>query len=259
MMQIEARSLSVGYRDQHVIESVSLTLRTGELVALIGPNGAGKSTLIRALAGLQPISSGAVLFDGRDHVQVTRQERARRVAYLAQKQNADWPLRAYDVVMLGRLPHRAAFVGESEADHVAVEKALRAVDMLDCRNRILDELSGGERARILLARALAVEAPLLLADEPVAALDPLHQLRVMDLLQARVKQDGDGIVIVLHDLALALRYCDRVILLDHGRVLVDGAPDLLTDDLIAEAYRVDVIRGWHSGKPFVLPWQTRET
>lgn len=257
-MQIEAQSLSVDYGRNRIINSLSLTLRSGELVGLIGPNGAGKSTLVRALAGLQPISSGRILLDGIDDAMVARQDRARRIAYLAQKQNADWPLRAYDIVMLGRLPHRSAFAGETDADRHAVDEALRAVDMSAFRDRILDQLSGGERARILLARALAVEAPFLFADEPVAALDPLHQLRVMDLLQTRVKEKGEGVMIVLHDLALAMRYCDRIVLLDHGKIIIDGAPDLLSDQVLAEVYGVDVIRGTFGGEAYLLPWSKRD-
>lgn len=253
-MRIEAHALCVGYHDKRVIESVSLTLRTGEFVGLIGPNGAGKSTLIRALAGVQPALSGRILWDGQDEMSLSRQERARRVAYLAQKQNADWPLRAYDVVMLGRLPHRSAFEAEREEDRLAVERALKAVDMVSFRDRILDQLSGGERARILLARALAVEARLLFVDEPVAALDPLHQLRVMELLRSRVAK-GEGVVVVLHDLTLAMRYCDRIILLDRGSVRIDGAPDLLNDAILRDVYGVDVMRGVYEGQSFVLPWQ----
>lgn len=256
-MQIEAQSISVDYGTSRVIDQVSLTIRAGEFVGLIGPNGAGKSTLIRALAGLQPISSGQILWDGKNENEVSRIERAQRVSYLAQKQSADWPLRAYDVVMLGRLPHRASFGGETEADRSAVERALIAVGMSDFRDRILDQLSGGERARILLARALAVEAPILFADEPVAALDPLHQLKAMELLRAHVNA-GEGVVAVLHDLTLAMRYCDRLILIDHGKIRMDGRPAILTDDILADVYSVDVIRGSHDGQNFILPWRTRD-
>lgn len=258
-MQIEAKSLVVEYGDTRVISSVSLTLRTGELVGLIGPNGAGKSTLVRTLSGLQNAASGQILIDAQVAALIERQDRARRIAYLAQKQNSDWPLRAYDIVMLGRLPHRSAFAGETAADRHAVEAALRAVDMWEFRDRILDQLSGGERARILLARALAVEAPFLFADEPVAALDPLHQLRVMDLLRERVRQKSEGVVIVLHDLALAMRYCDRLILLDQGAIRMDGAPQALTDEIIADVYGVQVHRDVIDGQEIVIPWSVSQS
>lgn len=256
-MLIEAQSISVDYGPVRVMDQVSVVIRTGELVGFIGPNGAGKSTLIRALAGLQPLSSGELLFNDKAAMAVPRTERARHVAYLAQQQNADWPLRAYDVVMLGRLPHRASFGSETAADREAVARALQAVGMNGFRDRVLGQLSGGERARILLARALAVEAPILFADEPVAALDPLHQLKTMDLLRSRVNA-GQGVVAVLHDLTLALRYCDRIVLLDQGKIRIDGPPDLLTDDVLAEVYSVDVIRGSYDGCAYVVPWQTRQ-
>lgn len=251
-MKIEAQDLCVDYGTTRVLERVSLSIRTGELVGLIGPNGAGKSTLVRALAGLQHANAGRVTWNGADENQITRAERARLIAYLAQKQNADWPLRAYDVVMLGRLPHRASFGGETDTDRQAVERAFASVELHGFHDRILDHLSGGERARVLLARALAVEAPILFADEPVAALDPLHQLRVMDLLKARVTK-GDGVVVVLHDLALAMRYCDRLVLLDKGAVRMDGVPSLLTDDLIQDVYGVDVYRAMGDGQEIVVP------
>lgn len=257
-MQIEAHSISVGYGARRVLHDLSVSLRSGEFVGLIGPNGAGKSTLIRALAGVQDVASGRILIGGRDAVTLTRQERARCMAYLAQKQTADWPLRAYDIVMLGRLPHRAAFAREKQVDHDAVVAALHAVDMSEFGDRILDQLSGGERARIMLARALAVDAPLLFADEPVAALDPLHQLRVMDLLQARVRQKCKGVVIVLHDLALAVRYCDRILVLDHGQIKLDASPDHLSEQILAEVYGVDIARGLFEGGSYLLPWRIRD-
>lgn len=256
-MRIEAKALCVDYGSVQVLNTVSVALQTGELVGLIGPNGAGKSTLLRALIGLQSLSSGCVIWNGMDVSHIPRQDRAKSVAYLAQKQNADWPLRVDDVVMLGRLPHRAPFSGESDGDRHAVKRALAAVDMQSARDRVLDHLSGGERARVLLARALAVEAPLLFADEPVAALDPLHQLRVMDLLQDRVRR-GEGVVAVLHDLALAMRYCDRLIVMDKGAIRMDGPPSALTDTIIAEVYGVEVHRETHQGQDIVIPWRVAE-
>jgi iron complex transport system ATP-binding protein len=141
----------------------------------------------------------------------------------------------------------------SAEDHTAVERALVAADVAYLRLRASSTLSGGERMRVLLARALAVEAEMLLADEPVAALDPLHQLRIMQLLRATA-QKGAGVVVVLHDLTLATRFCDRIVLLADGRVLLDDAPSALSDDLIAKAYGVATFRGLYGGQPFVLPW-----
>jgi iron complex transport system ATP-binding protein len=217
-MRIEAIGVTVRYGDQRALDGVDCAVRAGEMVALIGANGAGKTTLMRVLAGLQAPNAGEARYDGKTAHEFGRVPLARRVAFLAQGGAAQWPLRVDHLVALGRLPYR------------------------------------GERARALLARALAVEADILLADEPVAALDPLHQLSAMELLRA-VAAKGAGVVVVLHDLTLAVRFCDRVIALAGGRIVADGPPSALTDAVVAEAYGVEVLRGEHRGEPFILPWK----
>ena len=195
-------------------------------------------------------------YDGRSLKQLGRDGLARRLAYLAQSGSADWPLSVEAIVGLGRLPHRRAFSPPNETDRAAVERALASAELTVLRERTLAQLSGGEQARALLARALAVEAEWLLADEPVAALDPLHQLRTMSLLRAQVAR-GAGVVAVLHDLTLAVRFCDRLIVLANGRILADGPPSALTEAVIAEAYGVTALRGEHEGEPFVVPWAAK--
>jgi iron complex transport system ATP-binding protein len=194
-----------------------------------------------------------VRYDGKPRREMGQATLARRLSFLAQGGNVYWPLRVDHIVALARLPHRRPFAGMSAEDHAAVERAIAAVDITHLRLRTAATLSGGERMRVLLARALAVEAEMLLADEPVAALDPLHQLRIMELLRSAA-QKGVGVVVVLHDLTLASRFCDRIVLLADGRVLLDGAPSELSDQLIAEAYGVTTFRGEHGGQPFVVPW-----
>src|SRR5262249_18851700 len=159
-------------------------------------------------------------------------------------------MRAETLVGLGRLPHRRPFQGPSSIDKAAIERAMIAADAIALRDRTLGEVSGGERMRILLARALAVEAEILPADGPIAALDPLHQIQVMTLLRSTGRA-GHGIVVVLHDLALAARYCDRLVLLAHQGIIAEGAPAaVLTDAHIRKAYAVEVVRGEHDGVPF---------
>jgi iron complex transport system ATP-binding protein len=195
-----------------------------------------------------------VLYAGRTAPEIGVRQLARSVSYLAQGGEVHWPMRTDALVALGRLPHRQSFGGDGWRDREAVERAMAAADVTHLRNRTLGQVSGGERMRILLARALAVEGELLLADEPTSALDPLHQLQVMQLLQSTARA-GKGVIVVLHDLALAMRFCDRLVLLAEGGVLVQGAPaEVLTDAFVARAYGVNAVRGERDGVPFLLPW-----
>jgi len=254
-MEIEAKNIAVRFGRTQVLQGVDFAVRPGEMVGLIGPNGSGKTSLLRILAGLRPAEAGTVRYGGRTAAEIGRRELARQIAYLAQGGNVHWLMRVETLVALGRLPHRRPFQGPDSADRDSIERALAAADVVQFRARTMGEVSGGERMRILLARALAVEAGMLLADEPIAALDPLHQLQVMDLLRATTRRGG-GVIVVLHDLALAARFCDRLVLLAHGGVLAEGPPrDVLTDHHLARAYGVEVVRGEHDGVSFVLPWR----
>jgi len=253
-MRIEAEDVFVRLGSVDALQGVDFTADAGEIVGLIGPNGSGKTTLLRALANLRDPDRGRVRYAGRSAAEAGAAELSRQIAYLAQGGEVHWPMRVEALVALGRLPHRRSFQKGGEADRLAVERAMAAADVAPLRERTMSQISGGERMRVLLARALAVEAPMLLADEPVAALDPLHQLQVMDLLRQKAASGG-GVVVVLHDLALAARFCDRLVLLDRGRVLASGTPRaVLTDANIAAAFGVDVVRGEHDGAGFVLPW-----
>lgn len=254
-MRIVTEGLAVGHGGSPVLSGIDLAIAPGELVGLIGPNGSGKTTLLRALAGLAPPLAGTVRYDGHDAAAVGRRTLARRLGYLAQGGEVHWSQRAREVVALGRLPHRSPFAGPGPQDAEAVRRALAQADATHLAHRPVATLSGGEKARVLLARALALDGEMLLADEPVAALDPLHQLRVLELLRAAVGR-GMGVVAVLHDLAQAVRFCDRVILVAGGRVAGDGPPlDVLGDAAIADAYGVRVARAVYEGAAFLLPWQ----
>ncbi len=249
MVRLDNVSVTLGAR--RVVEGVSANLGGG-VVGLIGPNGAGKSTLVRAMAGLIP-AEGAILIDGVAIAALPLKDRARRVAYLPQGQAVHWPLTVERLVALGRLPHLAPFARPAEADALAIEQALERTELLALRDRPVDALSGGERARVLLARALAVEAPLLLADEPLAALDPAHQIEVMGLLRAEAAR-GATVIAVLHDLTLAARWCDRLLLIDQGRLVADGTPaKVLTADRIGTVYGVSAFIGEAQGEPLIVP------
>ncbi|WP_089174276.1 ABC transporter ATP-binding protein [Bosea sp. AS-1] len=258
-MTIEARAIAVTLGGKPILQAVDLDLRPGEVLGLIGPNGAGKTTLLRVLAGLLAPTSGTLRYDGDDPAALGRQALARRVAYLAQGGDTAWPLSVEAVIGLGRLPHRRPFAGPSKADVTAIDRALEACDAERFRDRTVDTLSGGERRRVLLARALAVEAPYLLADEPLAGLDPLHQLEVMELLR-QTARGGAAVVVVLHDLTLAARFCDRLVLLDRGRRVAEGAPaEVLDEERLATVFGVTALRGSHDGEPLLLPWRAHSS
>ena len=198
-----------------VLEGVDLSVAAGELVAVVGPNGAGKSSAIRALAGLLPLSGGHALLGGDDVASLSPGERAGRAAYLPQERRIAWNLPAIEVAALG-----APFLTD------AAERARAALDEVEAghlADRGVAEMSGGERARVLLARALATGARALLADEPTTGLDPEAQLMVLERLKARAAA-GQGVLVSLHDLALAARFADRIVVLDAGRVVADAAP-----------------------------------
>lgn len=253
-MKIEAFDVSVRAGERTILAPVSLTIDRPGLVGLIGPNGAGKSTLMRVLAGLHPPNTGAVRYDGLTADRMGRDVLGRRLSYLAQSGRVHWPLKVERVVALGRLPHRQRPGPAADCDRAAIEAAMRATHISALRNRPASTLSGGERMRVLLARALAVEADVLLADEPIAALDPYHQLEVLDLLRDLATR-GTTVIAVLHDLSLAYRYCDRLILLSGGRMLADDAPGaVLTDTNLEETFSVLAHRVRVAGEDHIVPW-----
>jgi len=240
---LKGEGLTARLGERRVLEGIDLKLGKGEVVGLIGPNGAGKTSALRALLRLLPLEAGRITLLGREVSQEPAHALAGRAAYLPQGQGVHWPLTVERLVALGRLPHRTAWQALGEEDRAAVERALAAADAKHLVGRVVTDLSGGERARVLLARALAVEAPLLLVDEPIVSLDPYHQLSVMDTLRAEAGRGG-GVLVVLHDLGFAARYCDRLYLLDAGRLIAEGGPaEVLREDLLESVYRVRVRRG----------------
>lgn len=253
MVTLCAQALSVRLGRHAAVRDVDVTLAPGMLVGIVGPNGAGKSTLIRALLGLIRPQAGRVLIDGQDVATLNRRVIARAIAYLPQGQTLHWPLLVERLVALGRLPHLGPLSRLSADDAAAVDAAMLRADVQHLQGRVATELSGGERARVLLARALAVGARGLIVDEPLAALDPGHQIDVMELLRSTAR-DGSLVVTVLHDLTMAARYCDRLLLMDGGAVVADGAPlDVLTPDALDRVYGVTARIDRCGAVPLILP------
>lgn len=220
MILLEASSVNVRLGDIHAVRDASLAVNAGEVVALLGPNGAGKSTLMRAMAGLRS-HTGSVRHAGTDLARMDAMTRARSFAWLPQERLAHWPMPVADLVMLGRLPHVAFAHRPGPADFERVEAAMAMMQVDHLRARPADALSGGELARALIARAIAQDTPLIMADEPAAGLDPAHQLRLMGAFR-QLANGGRGILVSIHDIELAARWADRIVLMKGGSILADG-------------------------------------
>ncbi|MGO4525763.1 ABC transporter ATP-binding protein [Microvirga sp. 2MCAF35] len=244
MTRLEARSLRVDLGTRRALDGIDLSLEPGRFTVIVGPNGAGKTTLLRSLAGLAVPAQGEIVLGETSLVRMSAGARARVIAYLPQGGGVAWPLPVASVVALGRLPHGENPDRLPETGQQAVASALRSVGLQDFAPRPVTALSGGERARVLLARALATQAPVLLADEPVAALDPRHQLVVIEVLKARA-QAGTTVVAIMHDLTLAARFADDIVLLHRGKVESSGPPEtVLTEERLAAIFgiRAQVLR-----------------
>lgn len=233
MSLLSLHDLSVTLRGRSVFSGITLEIGAREVVCLIGPNGAGKTSLMRAALGLIPSGGRSSLS------RLTPQQRAKAVAWMPQAREIAWPIKVEDLVALGRLPH---------GDHAPapVEAAIAKMGLESLRKRRATNLSGGEQARALLARALAQETPLLMADEPTAGLDPAHQIATMEVFGA-LAAEGHGVLLSLHDIGLAARHCTRLVMLAEGRLLADGPPEeVLTDALLARGFG---ITAYHAQTP----------
>ncbi|MEU6498496.1 heme ABC transporter ATP-binding protein [Streptomyces californicus] len=250
---VEAVGLSVRLGGRQVLDSVDLTAHAGEVVALVGPNGAGKSTLLAALAADLPAGSGEVRIDGRSTADWSAPELALRRSVLPQSAALSFPFPVEDVVRMGRAPW--AGTEREDEDDAAVAAAMAATEVTRFAGRPFSALSGGEKARVALARVLAQRAPLMLLDEPTAALDLRHQELVLRICRERAAA-GDAVVVVLHDLGLAAAYADRAAVLHEGRIAELGPPEqVFGGDLLGEVYRqpVEVFPHPRTGKPLIVP------
>jgi iron complex transport system ATP-binding protein len=266
-MTLSVAALEVRYGSHVAVRPASFELPRGHLVGLIGPNGAGKSSLLRALAGVGA-HTGRVTWCGQDLRDLTPRQHAKIVAYLPQTATVHWPMRVRDLVALGRLPHRNYGSEPSSADAEAIDWAIGQAELAPFADRAADRLSVGERARVLLARALAVRAPILLVDEPIAMLDPYHQLQIMSVLRsyaaapaANGRPDAPQplVIAVLHDLALAARFCDRVLLVDTGTLVADGNPEtVMSSEEIERRYHVEPFITRYADEPLIVPWRRLE-
>jgi iron complex transport system ATP-binding protein len=255
-LAIDNLKVRLGRAGRHtplVLRGVTLTIRPGEVVGILGPNGAGKSTLIRSALGLLPAISGNIRLKGSDITSLNAMQRARRIAYVPQDHEIAWSLTTEAVVALGRLPHRSAFAAATPHDQQVVQQAMQDADVLGLRDRPVTALSGGERARVLIARALAQETPLLLADEPTSGLDPAHQLALLALFRRNAAK-GQAIALSIHELHLASLWCDRLILLHDGVIAAEGRPaDVLTPATMRTVYGCEAHIVTTPSGPVIIP------
>jgi iron complex transport system ATP-binding protein len=249
-------SLTVHYGAHTALRDVSLSVQPGEVLAVVGPNGAGKTTLIRAASGAMAPARGRVTIDGHDLHRWPPEVRARRVAVVPQAVRLPEAFTAFDTVLMGRTPYLGWLGRETEADRAAARKAMDRTCALELAPRRLGELSGGEQQRVLIARALAQNAPLLLMDEPTAHLDLRHQAAILNLVHGLAQDEGLAVVMALHDLNLVAQYADRVALLAEGELRALGTPvEVITSAHLSPAYGVPVSVVPHPvhGTPLVLP------
>lgn len=254
-MLVDVVDLRCRYGKREVLKGVGFSMAAGEVVGLIGPNGSGKSSLLKCLGGLRPLTAGSVSIEGRSIARIPRSELARKVAYVPQQAGPSMSLRVIEMVSLGRLPHRGT-ARESESRQVVLG-TIERLGLEPLALRHFRELSGGERQRVLIGRALAQQAQLLLFDEPTSDLDVRHQLVALETVRAVVDDSGVGSVIALHDLALAARFCDRLLMLSNGAVHDQGSwEDVLTSANVKSLFGVGARIGIDAGLPFVIPYST---
>jgi iron complex transport system ATP-binding protein len=253
---LEVEHLSVAYRERKILNQLDFKVENGSVFGIIGPNGAGKTTLVRAISGVIPLLSGAVRADGCDLLALKPAERARRIAVVPQARNLPPAFTGWELVQLGRTPHLNWLGQVSSKDEQRIGLALERANATDLADRRLGDLSGGEQQRLLLARALAQEAPLLLLDEPTTHLDLQYQVGILETVRELAHHDGITVLVVLHDLNLVSRYADRVALLVNGSLRAQGTPaEILEPGLLGEVYHLplQVLHSSVSGRPVILP------
>jgi iron complex transport system ATP-binding protein len=253
---IAAHDISGGYTDIPVIKDFSLEVKTGEFLGIIGPNGSGKSTLLKLLSRVLTPSRGTISFLGEDIRRMDQRAFARKTAFVSQDTNIYFPFSVMEITLMGRIPHLGRLQGETKRDIEIAEQSLALTDVFSLKDKLIDELSSGERQRVIISRALTQEPLLLFLDEPTAHLDIGHQIQILDLLYKLNSRNGLTIVVVLHDLNLAAEYCGRIIFLNDGRIFKNGRPeDVLTYQNIEAVYKTVVVvnKNPFTGKPFVVP------
>lgn len=255
-IMLDFKDIVSGYGENDVLQGFSATICQGEFVGLIGPNGTGKSTLLKCLSGLLPVKSGVIILEEKNNTSYTQRERAQMVAVVPQSFDIDYDFTVEDIVLMGRNPYLSYRSKESKKDYDIVTEAMRATKTLGFRKRLYNNLSGGEKQRVIIARAIAQEPDIILLDEPTSALDIHHQIEVMELIRNLNLEKSMTVVAVLHDINLAARYCNRLILMNDGKVIVDGTPkEVITEANLKKVYEMKMFIKENKlfGKPEIIP------
>ena len=252
---LKISNLSGGYGEKTVIKDISLKINKGDFMGLIGPNGCGKTTLLRLLSKIIKAKSGVVHLEGEDIAKMGLKEFCKKAAFVQQDTFINFPFTVFEIVMMGRIPHLKRLQQETKKDLDIVNNALEMTDTLTLKDKFINELSSGERQRVIIAKALAQEPSLLFLDEPTSHLDIGHQIQILDLLSKLNRQNNLTILIVMHDLNLASEYCNQLVLLNKGEVFKEGQPsDVLTYQNIEAVYKTIVVVNDNpiSSKPYVI-------
>lgn len=255
-IMLNFKDVVAAYGDIEILQRFNAIICQGEFVGLIGPNGAGKSTLLKCLSGLLPVKSGEIILEEKDNTKYSQRERAQMVAVVPQSFDIDYDFTVEDIVLMGRNPYLSYKVKESQRDYDVVTEAMHATKTLQFKKRLYNTLSGGEKQRVIIARAIAQEPDIILLDEPTSALDIHHQIEVMELIRNLNLKKSMTVVAVLHDINLASRYCNRLILMKNGQVVVDGSPEqVITEKNLKKVYEMKMFIQENKlfGKPEIIP------
>jgi len=249
-VKIQVNKLSFSYNSHHVLDNVALELHDGEILGIVGPNGSGKSTLLKCIDAILKPKSGSILLDGKEINRINSSELAKLIGYVAQREESRFPVTVFDVVLMGRKPYLNW--KPSQADLEKVASIIELLNLEPIAMREIDSISGGERQKVMIARALAQEPPVLLLDEPTNYLDLRHQLEVMELIKSLADQ-GTASIVAIHDLNLAVRYCNKFLLLHEGKVFASGGKEIICPENIEPVYHVKVSCCINDGHPLIIP------
>ena len=253
MSILKVSGLNLTIDSAHIINNASLEIETGQIIGLIGPNGAGKSMLLKSILGLNEEAQGVVTIDDQDINTISLKAKAKFISYAAQGAPVHWPLAVGHLVSLGRIPHLSPWQTTTEEDQQLTLNAMKMTEVDHLSMRTTTSLSGGERARAMLARAIVTGSDFLFADEPIEALDPYHQIQIMDILKNLAKK-GKGVLVVIHDLNVAQQYCDQLILMDKGKIIKKDIPiNVLTDEILRETYNIKATRLKTNDQNIIVP------